>query len=56
MEAADRTACSGLRVMDGEDQDMGNRVRMQQMQQQDWINQQQREKQLRQEQEQFQNK
>ena len=52
-DPADRTACSGLRVMDGEDQDLGNRVRMQQMQQQDWINQQIREKQLRQEQEKY---
>jgi len=34
---ADRDNISGARVFDGEDQGYGNRLRMQQLQQADWI-------------------
>jgi hypothetical protein len=36
----DREAISGLRVMEGEDLAQGNRIRKQQLQQKDWIEQQ----------------
>ena len=42
---ADRDQISGARVFDGEDQGAGNRYRMQQLQQEDWIKQQMTEKQ-----------
>lgn len=43
---ADRDNISGARVFDGEDQGYGNRLRMQQLQQADWVAQQIKEKQL----------
>ena len=49
----DRVDISGARVFDGEDQGYGNMLRMQQMQQKDWIDQQVREKNLYKEQEKF---
>ena len=36
---ATRERIANMRVFDGEDQGLGNRVRMQQMQQEDWIKQ-----------------
>lgn len=50
---ADRDNTSGLRAFDGEDQGQGNRVRMQQLQQADWIAQQTREKELFKDQQRF---
>jgi len=43
---ADRDNVSGARIFDGEDQGYGNRLRMQQLQQADWIAQQKTEKEL----------
>lgn len=40
MYGQDREGTSGLRVMEGEDLAQGNRVRKQQLQQKDWIDQQ----------------
>lgn len=40
MYEQDREGLSGLRVMEGEDLAQGNRVRKQQLQQKDWIDQQ----------------
>jgi len=39
MHLDDRDDTSGARVLDGEDQGAGNRYRMQQLQQKDWIEQ-----------------
>ena len=52
-DIAERVDISGARVFDGEDQGYGNRLRMQQMQQKDWIDQQVRERNLYKEQEKF---
>ena len=46
----DRFNISGVRVTDGEDQGAGNRLRLQQLQQADWVAQQNNEKRLLQEQ------
>lgn len=40
MYEQDREGLSGLRVMEGEDLGQGNRVRRQQLQQKDWLDQQ----------------
>lgn len=40
MYEQDREGVSGLRVMEGEDLAQGNRVRKQQLQQKDWLDQQ----------------
>ena len=40
MYEEDREGISGLRVLDGEDLGQGNRIRKQQIQQKDWIDQQ----------------
>jgi hypothetical protein len=40
MYEQDREGLSGLRVMEGEDLSQGNRIRKQQIQQKDWIDQQ----------------
>ena len=42
MYEQDREGLSGLRVMEGEDLAQGNRVRKQQIQQKDWLDQQMR--------------
>ena len=40
MYEQDREGISGLRVMEGEDLTQGNRIRKQQIQQRDWLDQQ----------------
>ena len=42
MYEQDREGLSGLRVMEGEDLTQGNRYRKQQLQQRDWLDQQTR--------------